>query len=237
MKLDIYGGSDPRLIPAYGIAEASRYLHVPVATLRAWVLGQSYAGRVGPRRFRPVITIADSERRLLSFLNLAEAHVLGALRREQGVSLQKVRQALDYLGRSLRLSSGHPLAEHRFATDGVHLFVEHYSQLIEVTQEGQLAIRECLERFLTRVEWDDRGLASRLYPFTHTAADRDSPKVVIIDPKIAFGRPVLAGSRIGTSVVVERWMAGESVEALAEDYGRMPGDIEEAIRWHVLKAA
>jgi uncharacterized protein (DUF433 family)/DNA-binding transcriptional MerR regulator len=237
VKPDIYGGKDPRRIPAYTIAEAARYLHLPVATLRAWVLGQAYAGRVGPRRFRPVVQIADPGRKLLSFLNLAEAHVLSALRREQGVSLQKVRQALDYLGRSLHLSSDHPLAEHRFATDGVHLFVEHYSQLIEVTQEGQLAIGECLERYLTRVEWDDHGLASRLYPFTHTATATDSPRVVIIDPTVAFGRPVLTGSRIGTSVVVERWMAGESVDTLAEDYGRAPGDIEEAIRWHVLKAA
>jgi uncharacterized protein (DUF433 family) len=54
-----------------------------------------------------------------------------------------------------------------------------------------------------------------------------------IDPRISFGRPVLAGTGIQTTIVVERYKAGESVEELAKDYGRGRLDIEEAIRWEL----
>lgn len=43
-------------------------------------------------------------------------------------------------------------------------------------------------------------------------------------------RPVLAGSGIATNIIVQRYKAGESMEKLAEDYGRSRSDIEEAIR-------
>ncbi len=52
----------------------------------------------------------------------------------------------------------------------------------------------------------------------------------MIDPRVQYGRPVLAGSGIPTAVIAERYKAGESIDALAADYGRDTGDIEEAIR-------
>ena len=46
--------------------------------------------------FVPLIALgADS--RLLSFDNLVEAHVLNAIRRKHGISMQRVRRALEYL--------------------------------------------------------------------------------------------------------------------------------------------
>jgi len=52
----------------------------------------------------------------------------------------------------------------------------------------------------------------------------------VIDPRVAFGRPVIAGSGIPTAEVAERFNAGESINDLARDYERAPADIEEAIR-------
>ena len=54
---------------------------------------------------------------------------------------------------------------------------------------------------------------------------------------VAFGRPVLAGSRIPTVEVAERFKAGKPFEALAADYGRPVADIEEAIRCELDAAA
>lgn len=69
----------------------------------------------------------------------------------------------------------------------------------------------------------------KLYPFTreHKA---DEPKTIVIDPYISFGRPVLAGTGIATTIIAQRYKAGESIEELAEDYGRSRSEIEEAIR-------
>ena len=52
----------------------------------------------------------------------------------------------------------------------------------------------------------------------------------MIDPAVSFGRPVLVGTSIATTVVAERYQAGESIEDLASDYARPPAEIQEAIR-------
>ena len=53
---------------------------------------------------------------------------------------------------------------------------------------------------------------------------------VVIDPYVSFGRPVLVGTGIPTAVIAARYKAGESVDDLADDYGRSREEIEEAIR-------
>lgn len=214
--------------PAYTIAEASRYLGTPKATIRNWLVGGYYPTKRGERRrSAPVIRPADSDAHLLSFTNLIEVHLLEAIRREHGVSLQRVRRAVEFLKKKLR--SPHPLIERSLATDGLDLFVEHYGALLNVSQEGQAAFREILKAHLRRIERNTDGIPVRLYPFTRQRSDRD-PKTVVIDPRIQFGRPVLVGTGIPTAVIAERYKAGESVADLAEDYGRNPTEIEEAIR-------
>ena len=83
--------------------------------------------------------------------------------------------------------------------------------------------------YLRRIERDPHGIPIRLYPFTRDP-EADEPRAVVIDPRISFGRPVLAGTGIATVIVAERFNAGESMEDLAVDYGRGRSDIEEAIR-------
>jgi len=213
--------------PAYSITEASRYLSIPPATLRSWVAGRKYPTGSGPKFFSPIIQLPEDVRAGLSFVNLVEAHVLDAIRRHHQVPLTKIREAIHYLRK--HFSSKHPLAEQRFQTDGIDLFIDKFGQLINVTQSGQLALRELLKAHLHRVEHDATGTVVRLYPFTRKC-DLHEPKVVVIDPHISYGRPVLVGTGIPTAVVAERYKAGESIDELAEDYGRSRKEIEEAIR-------
>ena len=104
-----------------------------------------------------------------------------------------------------------------------------FGQLINVTQSGQIALRELLKAHFHRVEHDASGTAVRLYPFTRKR-DLGEPKIVVIDPHVSYGRPVLVGTGIPTAIVAERYKAGESIDELAEDYGRPRNEIEEAIR-------
>ena len=52
----------------------------------------------------------------------------------------------------------------------------------------------------------------------------------MIDPYVSFGRPSLTSSDIATAVIAERYKAGDSVDELADDYGCVRLEIEEAIR-------
>ena len=93
-----------------------------------------------------------------------------------------------------------------------------------------MAIQEVLQAHLHRIDRDFRGIPVRLYPFTRKRDLQEEPRTVVIDPHVSFGRPVLAGTGIPTAVIAERYKAGESMDDLAEDYGRRRLEIEEAIR-------
>ena len=221
----IYQNRDPRLSPAYGVTEAAHYLRIHRATLRAWFFGASYGP--GKKPFAPPLAPADRKKRLLSFTNLLEAHVLDAIRKDHEIPLQKVRKALSYLQK--HFPSDHPLLDQRFQTDGIDLFIEELGTLISPTQEGQTQMREVIKHYLQRIDRDAQGAPIRLYPFTRKRG-LNEPKVVVIDPTVEFGRPVLVGTGIPTAVIADRMKAGDSIEDLADDYGRATSEIQEAIR-------
>ncbi len=211
---------DLREAPAYRLSEAAHYLGLSRSTLRAWTLGQ--------RGFRPVIAIADAQAKTLSFVNLVEAHVLAAIRRKHGVTLQSVRRALDYTRNKLGIER--PLAHQQFETDGVDLFVEKLGATINVSRSGQLAMAKELRAHLDRIERDPKGVPIKLYPFTRSPEAARQTRSIVIDPRVSFGRPVLAHTGVPTAVLADRYKAGDSIDALAQDFGASRAEIEEAIR-------
>ena len=61
--------------------------------------------------------------------------------------------------------------------------------------------------------------------------------MVVINPAISAGRPVIVGTGLATQIIAERYKAGESVSDLANDYERPDEEIEEAIRCELQAAA
>lgn len=223
--------------PAYSASEAARILGLPVATLKAWTFGQTSRAPSGePRKFQAVIRPADARRRLLSFANLCELHVLSAIRRNHKIPLPRVRASLDYV--RTKLGSDRPLLDRDFKTNGIDLFVKHASRLLNVSQQGQQALRGEFEMALARIERDRKGTPVRLFPFSRsTAVAADQPRTVVIDPRLAFGRPVISKAAVPTGIIGDRFLAGDSLAEMAEDYGVAEADIEEALRFEQRLAA
>lgn len=232
--LALYGGRDPRHIPIYSYAEAARLAHVPQATLRAWVVGRSH--NAGGRSSAPVIRRPDDAIALVSFTNVVEAHVLSCIRVIHNVALERVRAAIDYTEKQMGVE--HPLASGRFMTDGVDLFVDELESLVNVSKSGQLAIRECIERLLKRIEVDELQFARRLYPITRpSGSEQGGPTSIMVDPMVAFGRPVITNTRVPIEVLWQRFDGGESLDDLAKDYEIEVSKVEEAIRFYHRAAA
>ena len=125
---------DLRDQPAYALAEASRYLKLPAATLRSWVVGRPYPKADGVGHSRPLIHPPKKQPLLLTFWNLIEAHVLRSLRTEHAVSIKAVRQALTYAERSEQIDR--VLLRKNLRTNAGKLFLEKYGELIDLSASG-----------------------------------------------------------------------------------------------------
>ena len=218
--------TDLRDSPAYTIAEAARYLRLPAATLRSWVLGRSYPVVGGDGRFQPLIQPASKQPPFLSFWNLIEAHVLRSFRTDHGVSVPALREALDYAESEFGLER--LLLRKELSTSAGELFLEHYGQLINLSASGQLAMRHVFDEHLRRVEWDKWMFPVRLYPFVSGKTPTEDHSIAI-DPQISFGRPIVVRMGISTAAIAERIDVGETVSDIAKDYELTEIEIQQAI--------
>lgn len=226
--------------PAYTLPEAAVYARVSAATAKDWLRGRGARASINRRGAPALIKPASTTPCLLSFMNLVELFVLADLRKVHGVPLQRVRTALRYVEE--RLGTDRPLVHAEFETDGLDLFVEHLGKgrqdtsLINASAGGQITVREALAARLERVEWDHQKIAARLFPFVRPDLAAQ-PRSIVIDPRLGFGRPVIATKGIRTSIVAERFRAGESAPDLARDYGVDVEQIEDAVRCEYKTAA
>lgn len=227
----LYGGKDPRDVASYATWEAARYLRMPLRTLQNWTSGYSF----GERRMPPLIQLADTNKHLLSFWNVAEVHVLDSMRRFHGITAPNLRRLIHHLEE--KFDTPHPLVNERMQTDGLYVFVEKAGRLINATRDGQLAMKEVLSAHLHRIEADVDGLATILFPFIRQKPDPnlkssmvEGPKLISLNPLVRFGRPVIVNTGIPTAEIASRFRAGDSFAELAEEYGRPHSEIEEAIR-------
>jgi uncharacterized protein (DUF433 family) len=220
---DLYRGRDPRDIPTYTLPDAAHLTGVAATTLLYWI------------KTRPVVRRPDPASPLLTFTTVIELYVLATLRRKHGISLRRIRPAIDYVREHLR--KDHPLAEQPFETDGSDLFIRHLDLIINASRQGQIVIPELIEVYLQRVEWDQSGRPYRYFPLVQqrNGSDlqeiADAPRIVMVDPRISFGKPALFGSGIPTAVIAGRFRAGDSIRELALDLDRDITEIEEAIRY------
>lgn len=211
--------------PAYGLAEAARYLKLPAATLRSWMVGRTYSADEKVRTFQPLIKPAKKNPPVLSFYNLVEAHVLRSFRTEHGVAIRELRKAIRFAEDKLQIER--LLLSNDLRTHAGNVFLDKYGELISLNKSGQLALRKMLEEHLKRVEWDNWKFPVRLYPYVSPEPSAD--RAIVIDPTIAFGRPVVSRTGISTGAIVGRIDAGETVRDVADDYELTVAEIEDAV--------
>lgn len=229
---------DPVQVPLYSVWDAAKYLHLPMWSLEGlrrifphhthedffgntfWPVlreidGYSFGDRNGHESrlsFQTVCSVfLHSFTFRLPFQRNGEWHPELELMRVQG-ALEK------YASGEIALSDPDFLVEE----------IEQVSPGFTVADRvvaGKLAAV-----YLSRIEFEN-GAASRLFPFSRDPLS-GSPRDVVIDPAIRFGRPSVGGAP--TDVLVERWRAGDSVADLAEDYGLSTAQVDEAIRYETM---
>lgn len=218
--------ADIRNQPSYSPTEAARYLRLPAATLRTWLIGRDYPKGEARATFHPLLKPASRQPLLLSFYNLIEAHVLRALRREHSVAIRELRTAIAFAEKKLHIPR--LLLSSDLRTHAGQVFLDKYGELINLSASGQLAMRKMFEEHLRRVEWDEWQFPIRLYPYVDSIPGVDE-RAIAIDPNIAFGRPIVRRAGVSTAAIADRIDAGETVKALAKDYDLSVEEIEQAV--------
>lgn len=218
--------SQPRVplgVGIYSRADAARLLHLTPQRLGRWVRGYTYWLKSGatPRRTKqpPVVSTdlpAIDGTLALSFLELMELRVVKAFV-TKGVPLQRVRVAARRIADAY--GTTHPFAHRRVYTDREQIFVALSEagvepDLLQVTGRraaGQLVAGGIFDRYVEEIDFEaGTALAERWFPL-----GRDAP--IVLDPHIAFGAPVIVGTRIRTDVLT-LYAAGNPVSSIARAF-------------------
>lgn len=207
------------------LAEGGRYLKVARQTFHRWARGYPHGG--------PLLHVLTSgESRPVTFISLAEAHVLDALR-DAGVRPQKIRPALDRLQNEF--GQEYVLVARELATDGIDVLwdfakTEAGRELI-AGDTGQQVMREIVQDQMSYITWAPDGFPQGL------ELRNWLPSKVIVDVGRAFGQPVFAGTNVRVVDVAGLMRAGETAETTAEEFGLDIGDVRTAARILLGRAA
>ncbi len=195
--------------PMYEYAQAAHLLQMSASTLRWWLEGRD--------DYRPVLREKPTGSGVLTWGEFVEARYVRAYRKDHNVSLQHIRLFID----RLRHETGarYPLAtEKPWVGPGRRLLLNAQRDLdptlwsVYEPVSGQYLLTAPAQSFLDVVVFEpveDESIVRRLRP-----AGAASP--VVIDPDLRAGLASVDG--ISTAVIKELFDAGDTIEAISEDY-------------------
>jgi uncharacterized protein (DUF433 family) len=210
----------------YSAPEASSLTGVPSASIRRWLGGYKYRQGDKQRASAPVwqgdIPRLDTHL-VLSFLDMMEVRFIQSFRQHH-VSWAAIREAAE---RACEMfGDHHPFTRGRFRTDGNRIFHQIQQQgdvrLFDINRRSWV-FNDIVEPSLYRgVELADDQVA-RWYPMHPN-------RHVVVDPRIAFGRPILAEEGVPTDIIAAAVAAnGSDVSHVAKWYGVKPQSVRAAV--------
>ena len=160
----------------------------------------------------------------ISFLDLMELRVVQALR-QRGVSLQTIRYAIALAQGKFGIER--PLSSAAFKTDGVAILmeaVEGDGELVSLSRKhpGQKVFSTIVHQSVSGLDYEG-GLIARWRPV--------AAKHVVIDPKRAFGAPVLDAFGISTDVLFREWQVGRDYRRVSRLYEIAEDFVRDAVRY------
>ena len=209
------------LLPAYLTSEAARLTGASSSTISWWFRGRPR----GNEHLAPLFAPPKPSGQALSYLQLVEVAFVARFR-EAGVSLQRLRRARAYLAKVFETQ--YPFALRGLKTDGAHVYktFEEESRirkhpLIVADREGQEGWPDLIAERFAQFDYEN-DVATRWFP-------RGRKMPVVLDPRVAFGAPILEKGGVPTWVIVERIEAGEPPWQVQDDFSVTKEEIDFAL--------
>jgi uncharacterized protein (DUF433 family)/DNA-binding transcriptional MerR regulator len=209
----------------YSIPEAARYARINAKTLRSWF---GTAGSNRAKLYRE--EIESTGMKVLSFFELIEALAVRSLRTDHGVSLQRIRQALETANERYGIHHLFARKEHKTVLIGSDIYIffgDDTQSPVQLTgkHRGQKSFKECIEMYMQDLDFDAVGLA-KVY-----TAFRFKGEEVILNPKLHFGDPVMKRSGYTANTLYSAAVAEGSLVKAAHLYDVSETEVEAAYRY------
>jgi uncharacterized protein (DUF433 family)/DNA-binding transcriptional MerR regulator len=186
---------------AYDLLTAAHLLQVDPRTLRRWST---------PDRKKIPPLLAPTHGWAFSFHDLLSLGVIDALH-SRGIKTKGIRNTLEYCTREFKVARpfAHEHVIEALATFGASVYMRGPDDdgLYDLAKGGQAALAELVRPFVRPVEYGSDQLAALIRP----------TEGILVDPDVQVGHPCIEGTRVTTEVPADRYNAGESVRAIADD--------------------
>jgi uncharacterized protein (DUF433 family) len=217
----------------YTTPEAARLLRVPVSSIRRWLNGYTYregANRKSGHRLWDGDLEQIDGHYALSFLDLMEARCVDAFRK-MGCNWSTIRKAHERAQNDL--GTAHPFCTLRFKSDGITILrdLAQFGQepgLDEICSRQRL-FDTFMRHAVSGVEFDGETI-SHWFPL-------GQQRQVVLDPKRAFGRPIVREEGVATSVLAAAVKAGDTPERVQWAYEVSAAALLDAVEFEANLAA
>lgn len=219
----------------YSVPEAARLSHVSTGRIRRWLRGYKFRTRKKQEHHSPALWRGQLEpidhSLALGFLDLIEIRFVDAFLKA-GVSWAILRKAHERGVAVFR--TPHPFCTHKFKTDGHEIFIELHKEtgepsLVEIVH-NQHVFSQIVGSFLKELEFSGNDVLLRWRPMT-------SRRLIVLDPKRNFGRPIVARHGVPTEILFRARNACGSVAEVSRWYEVPEDEIEDAVEFERSLAA
>lgn len=225
---------DPLLAGFYTVSDAARLLQIDNRQrIYRWLRpsGNGKTGAVIERDFPGI-----GNRQELSFWDMIEVRFVEHFR-SQGLSLQYLKKVAAQAREEFQTRHPFALSNAQYLTDRHRIFekmAEGESPRVREMLSGQYEMYEAIEGILAKgLSFNPKtALAEEWHPLKN-----DCPHVVV-NPRYAFGQPVIGGSKVPTAAVFRQWRAESGDrKRVADWWGIDLSEVDEAIEFEIRIAA
>ena len=203
----------------YTAADASRILKIPYPKANYWF--KYYAKQRLSKTTNYIYHFEVKNIIAVNFLTLIEMYVFYTLK-EKGVRTSKIIEA--HRAMSKVLQTAYPFAKQDIYVSNKSLLFGSDDQLITADKNLQIVIVQVLNKFISKVHFNDDRIAKTFYPL-------GKERSVVVNPENQFGQPVIDGTNILTETIYNLSRGGDSDEYIAKLYDISVSQVSDAIEF------
>lgn len=210
----------------YSFPEVARYLGLNIRTLRSW-----FAKPEDRPLLKGEIATERDHGRWLSFADFVQAYAVKCLK-EKDIHPRVIREAIKEARTTYGLPYPLSMRGHQiFADDNGALHIippgEHNPAQLTGRAKHQRSLKSIVDKYLTPIEFDERGVAARFVIFQKKY--NGDLKRVVLDPHLNFGEPTVEGTPFRVVTLCDAAEAEGSPQKAAELYEVEKSDVLVAI--------